>query len=201
MKKSLQKIQLGGVFAMLILGFTFWTLLLQPQMNVPEMREAEAQSLRDQFNDVDERVLELMVVEANYSPQTAEAESLNVRVPQALEQYSFTEQMTALATARGINALGIDVSITGSLAPVSNESLAGSEVYSVPVSIVVRSSAPGVLMEYANALHDAPRTVSINTMSIARSDAGGYEMTISGTIYAAPTLPTVPAPAAETVTE
>lgn len=200
MKKSLQKIQLGGVFAMLVLGFAFWTLLLQPQMNVPEMREAEAQSLRAQYNDVDARVLELMVVEANYAPQTEEAEALNVRVPQALEQYSFTEQMNALAAARGINALGIDVSITGSLAPVNNESLTGSDVYSVPVSIVVRSVSPGVLMEFANALHDAPRTVSINAMTVGVADEGGYEMSISGTIYAAPSLPTVPAPAPETVT-
>lgn len=193
MKKSLRNIQIGGVFSMLVLGFAFWTLLLQPQMEVPAMREAEATSYREQFAEVDKKVLDLMMIESDYSAQTDEAEALNVKMPQALEQYSFIDQIRSLAAGKGINPSSLDISISGSLAPVNSEALTESSVYSVPVSILVRSNSPATLVEFANALHDSPRMLSISTMSMGVSaELGGYEMTISGAIYAAPLLPTEP---------
>lgn len=193
MKKSLRKIQFGGIFAMLVIGFAFWTLLLQPQTEVPAMREAEAAGYRDQFSVVDKQVLDLVLIESDYSAQTQEAETLNVKMPQALEQYSFIDQIRALAAGEGISAGSLDVSISGSLAPINNEELADSNVYSVPVSILVRSNSPAALVEFANALHDSPRMVAIGKMSLGASEEfGGYEMTISGSIYAAPLLPTQP---------
>jgi Tfp pilus assembly protein PilO len=190
MKKSLQKLQLGGIFSLVILGFAFWYFLLAPQMTVPELRKVEAEQLGEVHKVKSVDLLDLLAIEANSSKEQSQAETLNVKIPAALEQYLLAEQLISIISGTGITPRAIDVAISGSMAPFSSESITASNLFSVNIVITVQSSLPSALVEYANSLHNAPRAITISSMNITSPSEGNqsYLLTVQGTIYAAPKI-------------
>jgi len=202
MKKTIRKMQLGGLLSMLIIGAAFWQFLLSPLMDVPTQLAEKEASLSEQYKQKDVRLLELSTTAANYDDEKAQAEALNVRIPQSMEEYSFIDQISTLASSAGLPPSSVETTVTGSLKPVERQDVAASEVFSAAVSITARNANPGVLVEFANDLHDAERVISMAGMTIEQdSENGGYVLTVAGSMYAAPLLDTEPAMAGSTTDE
>lgn len=178
---------------MAVIGAAFWYLIMVPQSMVPEMRAQEAATLRENVQQQEERLLELNTIATDYSSYTDQATALNGRIPQALEQYSLETQLTSLASTAGLPGSSVSVSISGSMKPL--EGIGGGQVYAADATITVTASAPNSLMEYANALHDAERAITIKSMNITGPNAENplFVLTVQGTVYAAPSIATNPA--------
>lgn len=205
--KRIRNFQVGGLVFFVGVSFALWNWILSPLMAIPAAHDANAASLRSQVVEVETEVLELSSAGQDASPLTDEATMLNTRLPESLDRFTFEQQLRLLLSDNGLPASNLRITGAQSLGVIDAGTGAQEGVYASPVTLTVGADNPGVLVQVANKLHGFERAFAVKSVNVS-ANAGDsdnpealstpFVLTVTGQIFAAPSIPTVlpPAPSA-----